>query len=462
MFIDKVREYAEKNKLLVKGDRIILGVSGGRDSVCLLDVLVKLKDEYELSLCVVHVNHGIRGEEADRDQRFVENMAKKYGIEYHCEVVDVTEMAKNLKMSEEEAGRHARYDAMRSICIEKGYRKIAVAHHMGDVAETVLFHLFRGSGPRGLSGIAPKREFLIRPILFASREEILDYIQENNLEYIDDSTNFEKKYSRNKLRLDVIPFIEENININAVEHIARAAEKIKRQNMYVEKQAKKRYMKIVRMDGGEYYFDCKDFLKCDEYICYEIIRLTLENMTDSLKDITEVHYKMIADLVEMDTGKMVCLPGGIFVEKRYDKVWFRDSNRLSRSVDIEVDVPFEKVIDIRGDRMRVVMDVIKREDLQQEIPEKDYTKWFDYDRIKNKMRFRNPNEGDYFIMDSEGNRKKLSRYFIDEKIPKSVREKEVVLADDNHVIWAIPGRISYDYKVTESTTNVLVVVITPG
>ncbi len=463
MFKDKVLKFNERNRLFGKGDRIVVGVSGGKDSICLLDVLDKCREEFDLKLLVVHINHCLRGEDADRDQAFVEALAKERGLDFYCEKIDVREVAKERKMSEEEAGRHVRYQIMQHVCMEKGFTKIAVAHHQGDVAETVLFQMFRGSGPRGLSGIHAKREYTIRPILFAEPEEISAYIEENNLPYRVDSTNLMEEYTRNKLRLRVFPYVQKEINPRAKQHVAKAAQKIAMQNNYIERQAKKEYMRVIHVERGEYYYDCEEFDALDIVIKLEIIRLVLKNFRDSVKDITEKHYKMIISLSGKVAGKQVTLPGNICVERRYGCVWFKNvSNEERKELYVECEFPFEKVLEIRKERMRLDMDVVLREELPEEIPQKDYTKWFDYDKIKGGVRLRNPQDGDYFIMDASGKRKKLSRYFIDEKIPSSERKKEVVLTDGDHILWAIPGRISSAYKVTEETKRVLVVMISQG
>ena len=220
VFKDKVLKYNKRNKLFHRGDRIVVGVSGGKDSVCLLDVLDRCREEFDLTLLVVHVNHGTRGEAADRDEQFVKDMAADRGLECYSEKVNVRQAAKERKMSEEEAGRFLRYQIMRHVCMEKSFDKIAVAHHQDDVAETVLFQMFRGSGPRGLSGIHPKREYVIRPILFAEGREIEEYVRENKLAYCEDQTNYSEEYSRNKLRLRVFPYIEREINNRAKAHVA--------------------------------------------------------------------------------------------------------------------------------------------------------------------------------------------------------------------------------------------------
>ncbi len=461
MFKDKVLKFNERNKLFAKGDRIVVGVSGGKDSVCLLDVLDQCREEFDLTLMVVHVNHCLRGEEADQDQAFVEKLAKDKGLAFYCEKIDVKEVAHERKMSEEEAGRHVRYQIMQHVCMEKGFNKIAVAHHQGDVAETVLFQMFRGSGPRGLSGIHAKREYTIRPILFAEPEEIDAYIEENNLPYCIDATNLVEEYTRNKLRLRVFPYVEAEINPRAKKHVAKAAQKIALQNNYIERQAKKEYMRVIHVDRGEYYYDCEQFDALDIVIKLEIIRLVLKNFRDSVKDITEKHYKMIISLSGKVAGKQVTLPGNICVERRYGCVWFKNvSGEEMKDIHEECSFPFEKLVEIRKERMRLELDVIPRGDLPEEIPQKDYTKWFDYDKIKSGVCLRNPQDGDYFVMDASGKKKKLSRYYIDEKIPASERKNELVLADGAHIMWAIPGRISNAYKVTDETKQVLVVMAT--
>lgn len=463
MFTDKVRKFNARNHLFTKGDRIVVGVSGGKDSVCLLDVLDGMREEFDLTLLVLHVNHCLRGEEADRDEKFVRELAASKGLECYSEKADVRQIAQERKMSEEEAGRFVRYQIMRHVCMEKGYNKIAIAHHQDDVAETVLFQMFRGSGPRGLSGIYPKREYIIRPILFAESQEIDAYIEENQLSYCEDRTNYVEEYTRNKIRLRVFPYVEREINNRARVHVAKAAQKIALQNSYIEKQAKKEYMRVVHVDRGEYYYECSKFDRLDIVIKIEIIRLVLKNFRESVKDITETHYKKLVSMSGMEAGKRISLPGNICVERRYGCVWYKnDSGRERQGVSRRCTMPFGGRVEIRRERMRIDMDVIPREKLPEEIPQKDYTKWFDYDKIKSGIDLRNPLEGDYFIMDSDGNKKKLSRYFIDEKIPSSERQKEIVLADGKHIIWAVPGRISNAYKVTKETKRVLVVMLTQG
>ena len=170
---------------------------------------------------------------------------------------------------------------------------------------------------------------------------------------------------------------------------------------------------------------------------------------------------MVISLTKKEAGKQVCLPGNICVERRYEYVRFKNQVAdVVVSTKEKCELPYEGVVEIRRERMRLCMDVVEREKLPEEIPQKDYTKWFNYDNIKSGIELRNPEEGDFFVMDKQGNKKKLSRYYIDEKIPLSERKREIVLADESHVLWAVPGRMSDAYKITEDTKKVLVVVLT--
>lgn len=455
---NKVIAYNKKNGLIAKGDKIVAGVSGGKDSVCLLHVLNELREEFNLELIVVHVNHKIRGEAAAQDAEFVKKMAEQMGLTCYVEEIDVKELAKVKRISEEEAGRMARYDTMEMVRLANGYDKIAVAHHQEDVAETVLFNLIRGTGPKGLSGIPSKRDDLIRPILFADNEEILNYITKNELKYREDATNQEAVYTRNKIRLKVFPYLEKEINARAGAHVAEAAARIALQNQYIENQAKKEYVKLVRFEEAEYSYDTVEFMKLEPVIQVEVVRLILQNLIKNAKDVDGTHYQMILELGGKEVGKRVNLPGRIVVEKTYDGIRFFEAQWEEGEMSsfcAECKPPCTKLGTSNGECYRIRMEIFEDWRERGEIPQKDYTKWFDYDKIKNSIFLRNPQEGDYLTIDTKGKKKKLSRYFIDEKIPAGLRSEELVLADGNHIIWVLSGRISEEYKVTNQTKRVL-------
>lgn len=256
----KMEEFIRRERLLEMGDRVVLGVSGGADSVCMMELFAAIREAWQLELLVVHVHHGLRGAEADRDAAFVQAEAEKSGIDCVVERRDVRSLAAERGLSLEEAGRDVRYEILREYAKnwtsqKDGLRdgcgsetlelagcrpaKIAVAHHQEDQAETILHNLFRGSGLKGLGGMSAKRGQIIRPLLCLEKKEILEYLEKRHIAYCEDSTNRENEYTRNRLRNELIPQIRREINEKAVEHIAEAGERLRQADAYFEEQAEK-------------------------------------------------------------------------------------------------------------------------------------------------------------------------------------------------------------------------------
>ena len=237
MFLEKVQKTIEKYHMIEKGDSIIVGVSGGADSVALLMVLCSLQKEYQINIEAVHIHHGLRGEEADRDALFVKQLCEKWSIP--CDVLefDIAKEAKKRGIGTEEMGRICRYETFYKKAGKTA--KIAVAHHQNDQAETVLLNLCRGAGLTGMSGMSPIRENIIRPFLFVSRKEIEHFLSEKGICYCQDSTNEQNHYTRNKIRLSVLPFLENEINDKAIKHIASAASILSEEETFLEELAAK-------------------------------------------------------------------------------------------------------------------------------------------------------------------------------------------------------------------------------
>lgn len=451
--------FNEKYHLFDRGNRIVVGVSGGADSVCLLHLLDAVKEDMELSLYVLHVHHGIRGEEADRDARFVEKLAGSMGLPFCLVRVDVPKEAKEHGMTEEEAGRYLRYEAMENYRREVGADRIAVAHHRNDQAETVLFQLFRGSSPRGLAGIPVRRGAVIRPLLFAGREEIEEYLKKEKLSCCQDVTNEETVYTRNKIRLRMIPFAEREINSQAARHVAQAAEKLAEWRRYIEEMGKQAYGRTVEQCEDGWQIVIGDFEREDPVMQGEVLRQIFDRLIPGAKDVEQIHYTQVKGLLRAEAGRKIHLPKGAVAVREYDHIRFLRNSQDGkvRSICEVCDVPSEHIVNHGGMWYRISFEVLERKDLPQIIPQKDYTKWFDYDMIKNSLALRNPKEGDFFVLDASGSRKKLNRYYIDRKIPREKRAGQLVLAEGSHVLWAVPDRISEAYKISNNTKKVLVV-----
>ena len=515
--LNKVKQYIESNRMLSKGEKVVLGVSGGADSVCLFFVFLALRDFYKLELHVVHVNHMMRGEEADADQGYVEKICKENKVSFHLVKEDVKRYAKEKHLSEEEAGRDIRYQAFERVREEYNCDVIAVAHNSNDCAETMLFQLVRGSGLTGLTGIKTKRDLIIRPLLCVTRAEIEQYLGERGIPYQTDATNLQTEYTRNKIRLHVLPYLEKNINSQAISHIVKTTQMLKEVEEFIEKQTNICYNRLVQCDNGRYYFDREEFLREDIVIRKTVVRETLLNLSGQLKDIESVHIEDICTLATKGVGKKIDLPYDIVAYNDYKNLILTGSKvsssknelikredyplmeeSIENSLDLAnkqsgvIDLPsgeklgylihtlnqYEKAIildKIRNDwdnNQNVVIDfmdqVCQNTDFYEEYKKSmintrnGYTKCFDYDKIKNAVQLRTRREGDYMQIDAKGGKKKLKSIFIDKKIPQKDRNRIPLLTDGNHIMWILGSRISEAYKISESTKTMLIVYLFGG
>ena len=448
----KIIAYVEKHNMLKRKDKVVIGVSGGADSVCLFFVLLKLQEVFDLSLYLVHINHQIRGKDADFDQRFVEELGKRYDVPVTVVKEDVRLYAKENKLTEEEAGRKVRYEAFQKVLKKEHATKIAIAHNMNDNAETMLFHLARGCGIKGLCGVLPVRDEIIRPLLCVTRDEIEDYLNSKGQKYCIDVTNFEDDYSRNQIRNHIIPLMK-NINLKSIEHMSETASLLKEAQSYIEKNVKSAYKRIVKYENGQYLLEIDELLKDEPIIQKELIRKIIFDLVGKLKDIDNQHIERIRMLCNMPTGKQVDLPYDIKVSREYQYIRMGIVSKIDK--DYEVFIPRSGVYPIPGTDFSI--DIVIEQYLVKvnEIPKNDYTKWFDYDKICQVISLRNRRNGDYFQVNKDGGTKKLKDYLIDKKIPRDKRNSIPLLADGGHIIWILGDRISEKYKISNTTQNIL-------
>mgnify|MGYP002185705227 CR=1 FL=1 len=236
--INKVKAFVIENKLIQNGDRVLVALSGGPDSVCLLNILYELKKDFNIEIAAAHVNHMLRGEDSDKDEEYVIELCNKIGIPSYIKRVDINAYSAENKMSSEMAGRKVRYDFFEEVMKNGKYNKIATAHNANDQAETIIFRLIRGSGLEGLGGIKAYRDNkIIRPILCLDREEVEEYIRKENLNPRIDKTNFEKIYNRNKIRLDILPYIKEYFNEDIIKTLNRTAGLLQKDNEFLDRKS---------------------------------------------------------------------------------------------------------------------------------------------------------------------------------------------------------------------------------
>ena len=459
-FYNKVKTFCRQKELFALKDRVVVGLSGGADSVCLFLVLTELAKEWGLSLFPVHINHNLRGEEADRDQKFCEKLCRQHNLELQVVSVPVTELAKEKGMSLEEAGRMARYSAFATVKEQHKCHKIAVAHHKDDQAETVLFQLFRGSRLKGLSGMAANSNNIIRPLLEITREEIEDFLKEKKQKYCIDSTNLEEEYTRNKIRHRIIP---EALNIcdRAVEHLAEVAEYAGKVEKLLERLTEELFAASCRVDNSNNISVQIEVLTQAERILAErVIYEALCRVYGRKKDITAGYVADCMDLLEKQTGKYRNLPDGVVVRKSFDILWIgREGAGKVFCYEVER-FPYEVVLPGMGKKL--CLSVVAREKLGENIPKSTYTKWFDYDKISKVVLVKPAEAEDEIIIYTDGRKKQLADVFAEAKIPREQRTGFPVLAEGHHVLW-VPGiRGSEGYRVTEETKQVLVATIDGG
>lgn len=466
--IKKVMDEIKKHNMIKEHDHVIAGVSGGADSVCLFLVLLELKEKLKFTMSVVHVEHGIRGEESKRDAEFVKRLARKYGIECTVLPYQVPALAEKYKMSLEETARKVRYEALEREAFLAGKRygireeqvKTAVAHHMEDLAETMVFHLCRGSGVEGLSGIPPVRGRIIRPFLGVTRQEIEAYLLGRGQEFCRDVTNDSREYSRNFIRHEIMPGLG-LVNSQSVKHMAKTAEELCHIAGYLKEQTDLASESVLRQDGEKMFCDAKKLGEIPSVIRSRVLKKALETMAGSNRDIAREHVEALLDLAEGSVGRKVSLPCRLEAARTYEGIEILHGEKECRRESIsfgrlsEQEARGEKGAEIITPKGKICCRIWKKSKKDTEIPKKKYTKWLDYDKIKGGLLFRTRNPGDYFILDDKGHRKNLKDYFINEKVPRGLRDEIVLAADDSHIVWAVGYRISQEYKVTEDTREIL-------
>ena len=454
MLSDEVRAYIQKHNMINSGDRIVVGVSGGADSVCLLKILCEMKQYYDIDLLAVHIHHGIRNEEADRDMNFTKDLCERLGVECRIYKYNIPEIAKLRGTTEEETGRDVRYETFRQILKEENYNKIAVAHNQGDNCETILFNMCRGSELKGMGGILPVREDIIRPLLNTDRSSIEEYLEKLGIEYIVDSTNLTNDYGRNKMRNVVIPFLEDNINSAASKHIVQVGQAALEAEDYLKYKTDEAMQKYVSSEESAVISN--GILSEHNLIVKRVVREVIKLKAGKLKDITGVHIRNVVALFDMEVSKSINLPYDLTAIKTYDGVKISKNVAAGDYKKIDFLPQVDEIYQVT-DEMSLEMKIFSIEKGKNfnEIQEKLYTKCFDYDKIKDTLRIRNRLPGDYLMVDARGSHKRLKDYFINEKIPKEDRDKLILVADGSHIMWIIGHRISEFYKVSDETTRIL-------
>lgn len=456
--VKKVAAFAAEYQMLEKEDRIIVGVSGGADSVCLLLMLLELQKEIGFDLVAVHVNHGLRGDTALRDERYVEKLCREYGVPLEIYHEDVELFAKMRKQSLEEAGRNVRREAFQKTLQAYQGTKIALAHHKNDNAETILMNLSRGSGIRGLTGIRPVSKGMIRPLLCLSRKEIEDFLKQRGIGYCTDETNTSPEYTRNRIRCHILPLLEEEVNEKAVSHMAETAEQIYRICEYMEMQTKEYYRNAVEEKEEGLFIRSEAYDRIPDVFHGELFRESIRRLSGKEQDIHRTHIRNLEELMGKQTGRHIDLPYGITATRCYEGV------RMGKQSGEKEEKTWKELqLDV-GRELQIGEQKIFAEIWGREAPweEKVYTKYFDYDIMNRTVTIRTRRPGDYITIDDTGRTQKLKSYFINEKIPREKRDRILLLAEGSHVLWVIGYRRGCAYYVGPDTEKIVKISINKG
>lgn len=462
-FVEKVRRIIEKHHMLEKGDRVVVGLSGGADSSALFEALYLLKEQYSLSLFAAHINHGIRGEEADNDEAFAESLAKQRDIPFLCLKADVPAYAKEHRIGLEEAGRRIRYDYFES-CAKGG--KIATAHTLSDNAETVLLHLSRGAGTKGLCGIPPVRGNIIRPLIECSRDEVEAFCKKRSLDFVTDSTNLCDDYSRNFIRNNIMPLFKK-LNPGFERAVSRSAAIAAGEQGFIERAAQKALSDCAEKPFPQdaqntiVSLDTARLLSLDEGLRMRVLKLFLEGLFKK----STVDYSLVSRLNDsLDTGKAVNLRDG-------KKAVFKDGRLTVACQKDPLPQPFYKKIDLsKGDA--VIFAKGKRVEIRrgekfekaeingcQKINSLLSYNVLDRDKISNTVILRTRLSGDKITLKKRGCTKTLKKLWNEKKFTEKQRQSFLILESDSALVLSEPDGVNAGYEADKNTKNILSVKI---
>lgn len=445
--INKVRETIIENKLIEEGDTIIVGASGGPDSQFLIYALMELRKEMDFTIILAHLNH-LHRKEADFDESLVEETAEKFALDFRKKSASMDGYAKKYGLSSEDAGRRLRYEFFREIQKEYPRSKIAIAHNLDDQAETVLMRIIRGTGVEGLRAMDYRNGDIIRPTLDIKKAMILDYLNSEQIPYAIDKTNFATDYTRNKLRIDIIPEIEK-INPSFKESLVKLSEIATDEISISDSYIRNIYEDIIiQRKTDSISFDKVGFESQDKAIQSRLIRCAIGEIKKEIRDISKENIDNFLSLVDLANGKSIIKDDLVFLKSyKFYKMSLRKEDSQKKTGELTINIGEE--LSFGGKRIKIssVSDFQKKHGKNIE--------YFDRDKLTFPLSVRFRKNGDKFKPIGLGHRKKIKDFFIDMKVDKEKREKIPLILSENDIIWVTSFRSSEDYKLDPSTKNII-------
>ncbi len=457
----RVLNFIKRNNLLLSQHKLLVAVSGGPDSVCLLCILAKLQEELGIKLHVAHLNHLLRGAESEADAQYVSNLVRCLGIPATIGQRDVKAYQAQHYLSLEEAAREVRYAFLAEVARSIEVSQVAVGHTIDDHIETILMHLIRGTGIRGLCGLQPSSLWqssedsltIIRPLLSVSRQETVSYCHEHQLNPRIDTSNLSLSPLRNRIRLQLLPLLQ-SYNPHIAEALLRTARIATDDLAFLDGEIVRLWDEVVQEKGSSIILDKERFGLLSSALQRHLLRTAIEKLLGNLKDIETRHIEEIMTALTKPAGKRISLPRGLVFTIEYDKFLLgSDPAVLSPFPALGAEFPLKIPGETQLPGWRVEATIIGREEVMEKKGE--FTAYLDLGKTGDKLLVQPRQAGDRFQPLGMSQPKKLGEFMVDAKIPHAWRERIPIVCSPEHIIWVVGYRIDERVKVTDSTKQVL-------
>lgn len=448
------------SNLIEKNDKVIVGLSGGADSLCLLNILNTIKSEIGFSLYAAHLDHKIRGIDAHKDALFCYDFCKENNIPFFLKIIDIPQISEIEKMGIEETARKYRYSFFEDLKKSLNANKIAVAHNLDDQVETFFINMFRGSGLDGLKSMELDNNDIIRPLLSTKKSEILDYCKEMNLNPVYDKTNSQTNYLRNKIRLELIPYIEKEFEPNIKNIVFKNTKYLAQDNKYIKDIANVECESLIKKVSAKITtISVQALEKHKEAIKNRIIRKAIELVKGDLKEISSIHVEDVLSLCKNNINyKMINLPNSINVYRKNEEIIFSKGSIEFQNIDYDYELDIDTNNYIKELGLTISFNIFTKEECIK-LPTGRDVKAFDFDKIQFPLKIRSKKDGDKIKPIGFKGTKKISDIFTDNKIDRFSRDKYPVICDNRGILWLWNYRISEDYKIDDLTKKVLRIIL---
>jgi tRNA(Ile)-lysidine synthase len=451
--IKKVNQTIEKYNLLEKGERVVVALSGGPDSTALLAVLAPIAQALDICLIVAHFNHRLRGGESDEDEKFSRDLSEKMGLTFVSGKMDQKKGKKGI--SPEDYYRQQRYNFLNKVAEDHQAQKIALGHNLQDQAQTVLLNLLRGSGLKGLKGFLPMRDGkFIRPLIEVSRRDIISFLKKAGISSRQDSSNENRRYLRNKIRGELIPYLKEKFNPKIEENLAQTAEILRTEDQFIQQYvAEALKSSFIQRQQNRILLKIAYINKLSHAIRWRLLKNILESLNPAKNGVSFIHIKSLDNLVQScESGKRVALPRGIEARREYDNLILERKKVCSKQIEYEYTMNIPGSLYVKERKFTIRSELTTKENVDFSSKNNVYLY---LDKIWQPIILRNRRDGDWFQPLGMQGRQKIKAFFIDHKIPLYKRNEIMLVVDQLSVICIENMHFSDRVKITAETKNIL-------